>query len=99
MSRSPAVFTVLLLPSVLLAPAFLIATPARAVEITNNDAEARAVEIIEGDNVTSVTIEPGESRADICEAGCDMKLGDTELNGLDGGESVSIRANSVAISG
>lgn len=69
----------------------LLATlPARALTISNVDADPHKITVTAGSDSKELTVEPEKEVEVPCASGCKVKLENDEEYDLDGGEAVSI---------
>lgn len=71
--------------------------PAQAFTLTNQDEMAHLFTILVKDDEWRVTIEPNETLAHLCRAGCSISLGYNKEQDFRGNENVSIKDGQMTI--
>ena len=80
----------------LLAAWAALSVPAAAATVTNRDADAQVLVIVEGGSRVELALEPGATEM-ICPSGCFLTLPNGDRIALSGGEDVEIQGGAASV--
>ena len=70
---------------------------AYALTLTNRDSSEHSFTVVDDESAQTVTIQPNETRNDLCSQGCTISLGETESMEFDGSETVMIEGGMLTV--
>ena len=75
----------------------IMAAPAQALTIANNDNDPRTVTVKAGSDSTKLVVEPQQTVEPACASGCTLELENGEIYEMRGGEEVAIEGGVIFV--